>query len=183
MDHHSHHVGVDFLESLFAQISLDVPQKGISSKVSSTSTSSCSSSSSSPPSLSIINLGLVKGIERLPFAHRIILESLIRNKNFEDAAKLIDRIPSENRCPVDDDDDGIWNFDEKRDGSKNDSKATVRNDGAGDLEIQLRPTRVLFQDFSCLSSLLDLAAIRDAAVEKGIPAEKVGDRKISSFYD
>lgn len=177
MDHPAQKVSVDFLQSLFGEMSLS--QKGISSKISSTSTSSGSSSPSSSPSsssssFSAANLGLVEGIERLPFAHRIILESLIRNQNFADAAKLIDRIPAENRCHVDGDDDGIWNFDEERRHTEIEVDAKGGSSGAGDLEIQLRPTRVLFQDFAGLSSLLDLAAIRDAAVEKGVPAEQVG---------
>ena len=134
-----------------------------------------------------MNLARVEGIGRLPFAHRIVLESLIRNQSFDDAAKLIERIPSEDqrqRPMQNGDDDDMWNFDARRtsDNSKSHSSSHSSSDtslGAGDVEIRFHPSRVLFQDFSCLSSLLDLAALRDAAVDSGIDAEKVSNDESS----
>ena len=195
-------MNLDYLNSLIEELKLE--QLGELSETS-TSTSCIVSSSSSSP-LSFVNLSRVEGINRLPFAHRIILESLIRNRNFEDAAKIIDSLPKiddeENRADDGDDDndderDKIWNFDETREAASSeqttrtdlrsaglkpdtassksiDAATKATNDGAaGGVEIRFRPSRVLFQDFSCLSSLLDLAALRDAAVESGFDPEKV----------
>jgi len=44
-------------------------------------------------------------------------------------------------------------------------------------EVQLRPARVLMQDFSGVAALCDLAAMRDAVVELGLPAAAIDPEK------
>ena len=130
------------------------------------SSSPPSSSSSSSP---IVRLSKIPGIELIPFAYRILLESLIRNGNFEDAVKILRKAassgPPMDGYPISG--DPFWNF---VDGVAVDEKTTKEELA---VEIKFRPSRVWFQDYSGLSALLDLAALRDAAVAGGLDAEKV----------
>jgi len=55
-----------------------------------------------------------------------------------------------------------------------DLKALVRGDlAASDFDFPFYPSRVLLQDFTGVPVLVDLAALRSAAVRRGLPAERV----------
>ena len=134
-----------------------------------------SSSSSSP----FINLSRIEGITRLPFSHRLILESLIRNENYRDAAKIL-RAAAAATSIAKDAEDGIWNFDAARDAlndgadaGKNGAHAAKNCANVFEPEICFSPSRVLFQDFSCLSPFLDLASLRDVARDGRVQDERV----------
>jgi len=98
------------------------------------------------------------GVHRLPYSLKILLENLLR---FEDGVTV---------TPAD-----IEN---------------LASGGAGgdDREIAFRPARVLMQDFTGVPAIVDLAAMRDAAAERGgdpaglepgIPVDLVIDHSVS----
>ena len=83
-------------------------------------------------------------LKRLPIAHKILLENMLR---FED-----------NITVTADDIHAILNWD---------AKAVPSH------EIQLRPSRVLLQDFTGVPAVVDLAVMRDTMVELGGDPEKI----------
>ncbi len=95
-------------------------------------------------SLEIFRLDTFTGIERLPFSLKILLENLLRHENG------IDITGDDIRALAD------W-----------DPKA------APVTEIAFTPARVILQDFTGVPAVVDLAAMRDAMVTLGGPAERI----------
>ncbi|MET3588956.1 aconitate hydratase [Bartonella silvatica] len=87
----------------------------------------------------------LKGISRLPFSMKVILENLLR---FEDGRTV------------------------KKEDILNVSK-WLNDKGRAGAEIAYRPTRVLMQDFTGVPAVVDLSAMRDAMVKLGGKAEKI----------
>ncbi len=83
-------------------------------------------------------------LSRLPVSIRIVLESLLRNR---DGVKVRD--------------EDIANL------------ANYNAGAPGDYEIPFTVARIVLQDFTGVPLLVDLAAMRDAAVNVGAPAEKI----------
>ncbi len=99
------------------------------------------------------------GVHRLPYSLKILLENLLR---YEDGVTVT--------------------------GADIENLAGWNGTGAEDREIAFRPARVLMQDFTGVPALVDLAAMRDAAAERGgdpsglepgIPADLVIDHSVS----
>src|SRR6188474_1471186 len=88
--------------------------------------------------------GKVGDVETLPFSLRILLENLLR---YEDGKTV---------NPADVQAVAGWN-----------PKHRV------DHEVQLRPARVLMQDFTGVPAVCDLAAMRDAFVALGLPGNAI----------
>jgi aconitate hydratase len=88
--------------------------------------------------------GKVGDVETLPFSLRILLENLLR---YEDGKTV---------NPIDVEAVAKWN-----------PKQRV------DHEVQLRPARVLMQDFTGVPAVCDLAAMRDAFVALGLPGNAI----------
>src|SRR5213082_3703801 len=100
----------------------------------------------------------LKGISRLPFSMKILLENLLRNEDGRSVTK-----------------DSIL------------AVAGWLKDRSSDREIAFRPARVLMQDFTGVPAIVDLAAMRDAMKELGgdpalinplLPAELVIDHSV-----
>ncbi|EJF79732.1 aconitate hydratase AcnA [Bartonella doshiae] len=87
----------------------------------------------------------LKGISRLPFSMKVILENLLR---FEDGRTV------------------------KKEDILNVAK-WLDDKGSAGAEIAYRPARVLMQDFTGVPAVVDLAAMRDAMVKLGGDAEKI----------
>ncbi|HMN38220.1 MAG TPA: aconitate hydratase AcnA [Hyphomicrobium sp.] len=75
----------------------------------------------------------LKGISRLPFSMKVLLENLLRNENGRSVAKPDIEAMAE------------W----------------LDNNGKAEKEIGFRPARVLMQDFTGVPAVVDLAAMRD----------------------
>ena len=110
----------------------------------------------------IFRLDAVKGSERLPFSHKILLENLLRNEDGVTVTKQ--------------DIQALADWDSKAEPSR---------------EIQYRPARVLMQDFTGVPAVVDLAAMRDAMKALGgdpskinpqQPAELVIDHSVQVDY-
>ena len=86
----------------------------------------------------------LKGISRLPFSMKVILENLLRNEDGRTVTK-----------------DDIK------------AVAEWLKDKSSSHEIAFRPARVLMQDFTGVPAVVDLAAMRDAMVELGGDAKKI----------
>src|SRR3954463_326181 len=86
----------------------------------------------------------VGDVETLPYSLRILLENLLR---YEDAKTV---------QPADIQAVASWN-----------PKVRVEH------EVQLRPARVLMQDFTGVPAVCDLAAMRDAFVKLGLPGNSI----------
>ncbi|WP_455482069.1 aconitate hydratase AcnA [Bartonella sp. B35(2025)] len=87
----------------------------------------------------------LKGISRLPFSMKVILENLLR---FEDGRTV------------------------KKEDILNVAK-WLNDKGSAGAEIAYRPARVLMQDFTGVPAVVDLSAMRDAMVKLGNDAEKI----------
>ncbi|WP_455478811.1 aconitate hydratase AcnA [Bartonella sp. B10] len=87
----------------------------------------------------------LKGVSRLPFSMKIILENLLR---FEDGRTV------------------------KKEDILNVAK-WLDDKGSAGAEIAYRPARVLMQDFTGVPAVVDLSAMRDAMVKLGDNAEKI----------
>ncbi|MBX4335377.1 aconitate hydratase AcnA [Bartonella raoultii] len=87
----------------------------------------------------------LKGISRLPFSMKVILENLLR---FEDGRTVKKK--------------DILNVAE-----------WLNNKGSAGAEIAYRPARVLMQDFTGVPAVVDLSAMRDAMVKLEGDAEKI----------
>jgi len=87
----------------------------------------------------------LKGISRLPFSMKVLLENLLR---FEDG-RSVKKQDIENVVR--------W----------------LTDKGSAGAEIAYRPARVLMQDFTGVPAVVDLAAMRDAMVQLGGDAEKI----------
>ena len=86
----------------------------------------------------------VAGAERLPFAHKVLLENLLRNEDGQTVTKA--------------DIEALVAF----------------SNGAGEArEIAYRPARVLLQDFTGVPAIVDLATMRDAMRRLGGNADKI----------
>ncbi|MDK3161141.1 aconitase family protein [Kamptonema cortianum] len=83
-------------------------------------------------------------LSRLPYAHRILLENLLRNEDGKNVTKA--------------DIEALLNWDAKATPSK---------------EIAFTPARVLLQDFTGVPCVVDLASMRDAMSELGGDPEKI----------
>lgn len=81
---------------------------------------------------------------RLPYAHRVLLENLLRNEDGVNVSKG--------------DIEALLNWDSKAEPSK---------------EIAFTPTRVLLQDFTGVPCVVDLASMRDAMADLGGDPEKI----------
>ena len=86
----------------------------------------------------------LKGISRLPYSMKVLLENMLRNEDDRTVAK-----------------DDIVAF------SKWARKKTLQH------EIAFRPARVLMQDFTGVPAVVDLAAMRNAMKDLGGDAEKI----------
>ncbi|AQX20666.1 aconitate hydratase AcnA [Bartonella sp. WD16.2] len=87
----------------------------------------------------------LKGVSRLPFSMKVLLENLLR---FEDGRT----VKKENIVNI-----ANW----------------LNDKGSAGAEISYRPARVLMQDFTGVPAIVDLAAMRDAMVKLGGNAEKI----------
>ena len=76
----------------------------------------------------------LKGISRLPYSLKVLLENLLRHEDGRSVTKA--------------DIEGIAKW--------------IRNRGKAEKEIAFRPARVLMQDFTGVPAVVDLAAMRDA---------------------
>ncbi len=85
-----------------------------------------------------------KGIETLPFSLKVLLENLLRRENGGSVKKS--HI------------EALLNWDPSAEPST---------------EIAFMPARVLLQDFTGVPAVVDLAAMRDATVERGLPASRI----------
>ncbi|MFM9872667.1 MAG: aconitate hydratase AcnA [Fimbriimonadaceae bacterium] len=83
-------------------------------------------------------------VARLPYAHRVLLENLLRNEDGVNVSKG--------------DIEALLNWDAKAEPSK---------------EIAFTPARVLLQDFTGVPCVVDLASMRDAMAELGGDPEKI----------
>src|SRR6185437_12055097 len=90
----------------------------------------------------------VGDVETLPYSLRILLENLLR---YEDAKTV---------QPADIQAVAGWN-----------PRQRVEH------EVQLRPARVLMQDFTGVPAVCDLAAMRDAFVKLGLPGKAINPLK------
>lgn len=88
--------------------------------------------------------GVGSNLSRLPVSIRIVLESVLRN--------------CDGRKVTEEDVRNLANWNAK---------------SPGDYEIPFTVARIVLQDFTGVPLLVDVAAMRDAAVEMGAPAEKV----------
>ena len=95
-------------------------------------------------SLPIAEKNGLKGISRLPFSMKVILENLLRNEDGRTVTK-----------------DDIK------------AVADWLKTKSSDHEIAFRPARVLMQDFTGVPAVVDLAAMRDAMKELGGDAKKI----------
>ena len=87
----------------------------------------------------------LKGISRLPFSMKIVLENLLRNEDGRTVKKAdIEAVAD-------------W----------------LENRGKKEHEIAFRPARVLMQDFTGVPAVVDLAAMRDAMVRLGGDPKKI----------
>ena len=86
----------------------------------------------------------LKGISRLPFSMKVLLENLLRNEDGRSVTK-----------------DDIK------------AVAEWLKTKTSDLEIAFRPTRVLMQDFTGVPAVVDLAAMRDAMKQLGGDSKKI----------
>ncbi|ENN94170.1 aconitate hydratase AcnA [Bartonella bovis] len=87
----------------------------------------------------------LKGVSRLPFSMKVLLENLLR---FEDGRT----VKKENILNI-----ANW----------------LNDKGSAGAEISYHPARVLMQDFTGVPAIVDLAAMRDAMVKLGGDAEKI----------
>jgi len=92
----------------------------------------------------IFRLDAVPNSASLPFAHKILLENMLRHEDGVTVTK--------------EDIDFFANWDPQAEPAK---------------EIQYRPARVLMQDFTGVPAVVDLAAMRDAMVALGGDAQKI----------
>ena len=83
-------------------------------------------------------------VARLPYAHRVLLENLLRNEDGKNVTKA--------------DIEALLNWDAKATPSK---------------EIAFTPARVLLQDFTGVPCVVDLASMRDAMADLGGDPEKI----------
>src|SRR5215510_10459786 len=86
----------------------------------------------------------LKGISRLPFSLKVLLENLLRNEDGRSVTKQDIQAVAQ------------W-----------------LKDRTSDREIAFRPARVLMQDFTGVPAVVDLAAMRDAMDELGADATKI----------
>src|SRR6187401_2389314 len=86
----------------------------------------------------------LKGISRLPFSLKVLLENLLRNEDGRTVTK-----------------EDIQAF------------ATWLKTKTSDREIPFRPARVLMQDFTGIPAVVDLAAMRDAMKNLGGDPKKI----------
>jgi aconitate hydratase len=87
----------------------------------------------------------LKGISRLPYSLKVLLENLLRHEDGRSVTKA--------------DILGIAKW--------------IKNRGAEEKEIAFRPARVLMQDFTGVPAVVDLAAMRDAMKALGQKPEKI----------
>ena len=87
----------------------------------------------------------LKGISKLPFSMKVLLENLLR---FEDG-KTVKKADIE-ACAA-------W----------------LENKGTVETEVAFRPARVLMQDFTGVPAVVDLAAMRDAMTSLGGDPQKI----------
>ena len=87
----------------------------------------------------------LKGISRLPYSMKVLLENLLRNEDGNSVKKA--------------DIEAIANW--------------INDKGEAGYEIAYRPARVLMQDFTGVPAVVDLAAMRDAMVSLGGDPEKI----------
>jgi aconitate hydratase len=87
----------------------------------------------------------LKGISRLPFSMKVLLENLLR---FEDGRSVTKK-----------DIEGFVTW--------------LANKGKGDTEVGFRPARVLMQDFTGVPAVVDLAAMRDGMAQLKGKADKI----------
>src|SRR6056297_2944686 len=88
--------------------------------------------------------GIAPNISKLPVSIRIVLESVLRNVD--------------GRKVTGEDVKNLANYDAKN---------------PGDYEIPFTVARIVLQDFTGVPLLVDVAAMRDAAVSRGAEAEKI----------
>jgi aconitate hydratase len=87
----------------------------------------------------------LKGISRLPYAMKVLLENLLRHEDGRTVTKAdIEAMAG-------------W----------------LANNGKSDREIGFRPARVLMQDFTGVPAVVDLAAMRDGMLKLGGDAKKI----------
>ena len=87
----------------------------------------------------------LKGISRLPYSLKVLLENLLRHEDGRSVTKA--------------DIEGIAKW--------------LKNRGKDEKEIAFRPARVLMQDFTGVPAVVDLAAMRDAMKALGQKPEKI----------
>ena len=87
----------------------------------------------------------LKGISKLPYSMKVLLENLLRNED--------------GRTVTRDDIVGVSEW--------------LKNKGAVEKEIAFRPARVLMQDFTGVPAVVDLAAMRDGITALGGDPEKI----------
>ena len=95
-------------------------------------------------SLPVAEKNGLKGISRLPFSLKVLLENLLRNEDGRTVTK-----------------EDIQAF------------ATWLKNKTSDREVPFRPARVLMQDFTGVPAVVDLAAMRDAMDHLGGDAKKI----------
>src|SRR5215212_8922426 len=95
-------------------------------------------------SLPIAEKNGLKGISRLPFSLKVLLENMLRNEDGRTVSK-----------------EDIQAF------------ATWLKNKTSDREVPFRPARVLMQDFTGVPAVVDLAAMRDAMEALGGDAKKI----------
>src|SRR5256886_11355413 len=95
-------------------------------------------------SLPIAEKNGLKGISRLPFSLKVLLENLLRHEDGRTVTK-----------------EDIQAF------------ATWLKNKTSDREVPFRPARVLMQDFTGVPAVVDLAAMRDAMDHLGGDAKKI----------
>ena len=95
-------------------------------------------------SLTVAEKNGLKGISRLPFSLKVLLENMLRNEDGRTVAK-----------------EDIQAF------------AMWLKNKTSDREVPFRPARVLMQDFTGVPAVVDLAAMRDAMEHLGGEAKKI----------
>ena len=95
-------------------------------------------------SLPVAEKNGLKGISRLPFSLKVLLENLLRNEDGRSVSK-----------------DDIQAF------------AQWLKTKTSDRDVAFRPARVLMQDFTGVPAVVDLAAMRDAMKHLGGEAKKI----------
>jgi len=85
----------------------------------------------------------LKGISKLPYSMKVLLENLLRHEDGRTITK--------------DDILGVVEW--------------LQNKGALEKEIAFRPARVLMQDFTGVPAVVDLAAMRDGLRARGCPGD------------